>query len=81
VHIANRYLKGRRPFEQFAMIVIALGVFLWQPAPVLVLFVCGYAASGPLGLGLTRLRGRPVPSHAHEGAAESREKSRDATSP
>jgi CDP-diacylglycerol--serine O-phosphatidyltransferase len=82
VHIANRYLKGRRPFEQFAMIVIALGVFLWHPAPVLVLFVCGYAASGPLGVGLTRLRGRPASSHAHAGAAvESREASRDATSP
>ncbi len=81
VHIANRYLKGRRPFEQFAMIVVALGVFLWHPAPVLVLFVCGYTASGPLGAGLARLRGRSVGTRTHtETAAGPREESRGSAS-
>jgi len=81
VHIANRYLKGRRPFEQFAMIVVILGVFLSHPAPVLALFVCGYAVSGPLGTGWAWLRGRSASSQPRpEDAASPREDSRNSAS-
>ena len=48
VHIANVYLKGRRPFGQVVMLAFVVIIFLWRPAPALATIVCGYAASGPL---------------------------------
>lgn len=56
VHIGNVYLKGRRPFEQVSIFLIALGVFLWHPVPTLTVFVCGYAISGPIQAGVRRLQ-------------------------
>ncbi|MCP4592901.1 MAG: hypothetical protein GY842_19365 [bacterium] len=48
VHLANTYLKGRRPFWQVVLLVIVVTVFWAQPAPMLAVIVCGYAAMGPV---------------------------------
>ncbi len=48
VHLANTYLKGRRPFWQVVLLVIAVIGLWWQPAPALAVMMCGYAASGPV---------------------------------
>lgn len=64
VHIANMYLTGRRPFEQFVMFVVVLGVFLWQPVLTLAAASCAYAGSGPAGTIVRRLRSRPDQTQA-----------------
>ncbi len=58
VHLANAYLKGRRPFWQVVVLVMVVTVFLWRPASALAVMVCGYAASGPLGALVRFVRGR-----------------------
>ena len=60
VHLANTYLKGRRPFWQVVTVVMVAIVFLWRPAPALAVVVCGYAASGPVvaAIRLSRRRSR-----------------------
>jgi CDP-diacylglycerol--serine O-phosphatidyltransferase len=83
VHLGNVYLKGRRPFEQVVVFLIALGVFLWHPVPTLTVFVCGYAVSGPIQAGARRLRaGRyrgsarvPAPPPAEEESSAPGERS------
>jgi len=59
VHLANTYLKGRRPFWQVVSLVIVAIVFLWRPAPALAVIVCGYASSGPVGALIRMTRRRP----------------------
>ena len=65
VHLANAYLKGRRPFWQVVLGAIVVIIFLWQPAPALALIACGYATTGPVAslLRWLRLRGRGEFSH------------------
>jgi CDP-diacylglycerol--serine O-phosphatidyltransferase len=59
VHVANTYLIGRRPFEQFVIVVIGLGFFLWHPAPVLAAVVMIYVLSGPTSAAVQWFRARP----------------------
>ncbi len=61
VHLANAYLKGRRPFRQVLLLAVVPIVFFWRPAPALALIVCGYAATAPLTT-LVRLIRRNTPT-------------------
>ncbi len=48
VHLANTYLRQRRPFGQVVWLIFVLAVFLWYKELVLAIGVCAYAASGPV---------------------------------
>lgn len=65
IHLANTYLKGRRPFWQVVLLVIVAIIFLWRPAPVLALIACGYATSGPLTSVIRFARRQAQPASAN----------------
>jgi len=70
-HVANRYLRGRRPFGYVVAILIVLGCFIRLPAPTLAVLAIFYALSGPIltiwrryrpsphAVGMTRQAARP----------------------
>jgi phosphatidylserine synthase len=68
VHVGNTYLRGRRPFEQFVVFVIVLGVFLYRPVLTLVVVACAYAGSGPASAVMRWLRGKPSDRPTATGA-------------
>ena len=72
VHIANAYLKGRRPFWQVVGVVFVVLAFLLKPAPVLAILVCGYGASGPVArlIRLVRRRGPSQPDDQQAAPAD-----------
>ncbi|UCG16632.1 MAG: CDP-alcohol phosphatidyltransferase family protein [Phycisphaerales bacterium] len=70
VHVGTTYLRGRRPFKQFATIVIVLGIFLWQPVPTLATAACAYVLSGPAGAIARRLRQHPAQASAAPDAGQ-----------
>lgn len=54
VHLANTYLRGRRPFGQVVGLFVILAVFWWYKELTLAVVVCAYALSGPI-VALARL--------------------------
>lgn len=56
VHLANTYLRGRRPFGQVVGLMFLLAVFWWYKELTLVVVVCVYAGSGPIGAVIRRFR-------------------------
>jgi len=70
VHVGNAYLRGRRPFDQFVIFLVVLGVLLWHPVLTMAGGSCLYAASGPIGWFLRRLRPRPQQASANPEAAD-----------
>jgi CDP-diacylglycerol--serine O-phosphatidyltransferase len=48
-HMANRYLRGRRPWRTIFWCLSLLAVFIVYPQLVLVIITVAYAASGPVG--------------------------------
>jgi len=48
VHIANRYLRGRKPFWMLVAVILGLMAFIARPRLVLAIALCGYAFSGPV---------------------------------
>ena len=49
-HMANRYLRGRRPVSMIFYFLFLLAVFIVYPQLVVVIITVGYAASGPIGM-------------------------------
>ncbi len=78
VHLANTYLRGRRPFWQVVLLVIVVLIFLWRPAPILALMACGYATSGPLAtlIRFTRRNTRTTSAQRPPEAAPEQDSSR-----
>jgi phosphatidylserine synthase len=66
VHVGNAYLRGRRPFEQFVIFLVVLGILLWHPVLTMAGGSCLYAGSGPVAWVLRRLRPRPQQPPATE---------------
>jgi CDP-diacylglycerol--serine O-phosphatidyltransferase len=64
VHLANTYLRGRRPFGQVVALVFVLGLFWWYKELTLAVVVCAYALSGPLLAIVGRLRRVRTPAAA-----------------
>ena len=62
VHLANAYLRGRRPFEQVVALVFVLAFFWWYKELTLAVVVCAYAFSGPVVAVVGRFRrgGKPA---------------------
>jgi len=58
-HLANVYLRGRRPFGQVVALMVLLAVLAWYKERTLAVVVCLYAASGPAGAVVRRLRHGP----------------------
>lgn len=58
-HVANRYLRGRRPFGYVVVILIVLGCFIRLPAPTLAVLAIFYAVSGPIHTIWRRYRPSP----------------------
>lgn len=56
LHLANTYLRGRRPFGQVVALMVLLAVFWWYKELTLVVVVCTYAASGPIAALVRRVR-------------------------
>jgi CDP-diacylglycerol--serine O-phosphatidyltransferase len=56
MHLANVYLRGRRPFGQVVGLMVVLAVFWWYKELTLAVVVCLYALSGPVGAVVRRLR-------------------------
>ena len=48
IHVANTYLRGRRPFGYVVVILVVLGCLLRMPAPTMAVLATCYAASGPV---------------------------------
>jgi CDP-diacylglycerol--serine O-phosphatidyltransferase len=68
VHVGNRYLRGRRsPAAIARMVIIAIVFFAILPELALAVVFTGYAASGPVGQLVRRLRGLP---EADDGDAD-----------
>tara|TARA_R110002072_G_scaffold281136_1_gene443578 strand:+ start:202 stop:1110 length:909 start_codon:yes stop_codon:yes gene_type:complete len=69
-HVANRFLKGRKPAEYLTAIVFgAVPAILFPEITVAIVF-CGFALSGPV-LGFRDWMIEPPPSHDAEQAAPS----------
>jgi CDP-diacylglycerol--serine O-phosphatidyltransferase len=62
-HIANRYLRGRRPWGMIFWFLLLLAVFVVYPQMVMVIITASYAVSGPIGAAYRRF----VPVAAGEG--------------
>jgi CDP-diacylglycerol--serine O-phosphatidyltransferase len=48
VHVANTYLRGRRPFSYVILILVVLGLLIRYPGQMLAGLVGAYAVSGPI---------------------------------
>ncbi|MCP4245728.1 MAG: hypothetical protein GY778_01645 [bacterium] len=59
-HLANVYLRGRRPFGHVVGIMVVAAVLVWYKELTLAIVVCLYAASGPVGA-LSRRLARSSP--------------------
>jgi CDP-diacylglycerol--serine O-phosphatidyltransferase len=70
IHLANTYLRGRRPFGQVVALVVLLAVFWWYKELTLAVVVCAYALSGPVGAVVQRLRRGRQPAVAATDAAQ-----------
>jgi CDP-diacylglycerol---serine O-phosphatidyltransferase len=58
VHVANNYIRGRRPFSYLVKLILLLLACLWQPFATLAVVACGFALSGPIWSVWRRVRGR-----------------------
>ncbi len=56
LHLANTYLRGRRPFGQVVGLMFMLAVLWWYKELTLAVAACAYALSGPIGAIWRRLR-------------------------
>ena len=74
-HLANMYLRGRRPFGQVVGLMVLLAVFWWYKELTLAVVVCVYAASGPVGAMVRRLRHGPKEAPPQQAAAPNGEAS------
>ncbi|MCH7813213.1 MAG: CDP-alcohol phosphatidyltransferase family protein [Planctomycetes bacterium] len=54
-HMANVYLRGRRPFGQVVALMVFAAVLVWYKELTLAIVVCLYAASGPVAVLSRRL--------------------------
>ncbi len=70
VHLANTYLRGRRPFGQVVALLFLMGLFWWYKELTLAVVVCGYALSGPALAAVRLLRRRPLEQEPPPDAAE-----------
>jgi len=60
VHVPNRYLRGKKSIRKIArMLFMGIVLFAIFPEVGLALAFLGYAASGPIGVALARVRGEP----------------------
>ena len=48
-HMANKYLRGRRPWYMLFYFLLLLACFIVYPQLVLVVITLAYAATGPVG--------------------------------
>lgn len=55
-HMVNRYFRGRKPFWMLVAMLFFVLAFLSWPQLVLVVGMCGFAASGPITYVFHRLR-------------------------
>jgi CDP-diacylglycerol--serine O-phosphatidyltransferase len=60
VHVANTYLRGRRPFGYVIIPVLIFTLLLRYPAQTLASLTALYALTGPVVTLINRLRSRPV---------------------
>lgn len=56
VHLVNYYIRGKRPFSYLVKLVIVVLAALIEPFLTLALVTLGYAASGPVGATVRKLR-------------------------
>jgi len=61
MHLANAYLRGRRPFGQVVGFMVLLAVFWWYKELTLAVVVSVYAISGPIAAVVRRIRYGPRP--------------------
>ncbi|HUU83034.1 MAG TPA: CDP-alcohol phosphatidyltransferase family protein [Phycisphaerae bacterium] len=75
IHLANAYLRGRRPFGQVVGLMVLLAIFWWYKELTVAVVVGAYAASGPIAALLRRVRpgyftplaqSSPSPAHTAE---------------
>lgn len=66
LHLANTYLRGRRPFEHVVALIIGLGLLILYKEIALAAAVCCYAASGPVQALWRRVRRNSPTEHAVE---------------
>lgn len=59
-HLANRYLRGRRPLSMLFWVMFALAVFVVRPQLVLAVLTMAYALSGPVAWVYRRFVPLPV---------------------
>ncbi len=64
-HMANKYLRGRRPWHMIFWFLFLLAMFIVYPQMVLAVITLAYAASGPAGAVYRRF----VPAPIEEGPA------------
>jgi phosphatidylserine synthase len=69
VHLANTYLRGRRPFSHVVALMFLLAIFWWYKELTLAIVVAAYAASGPVGA-LVRWSRSPVQAGRPEPEAD-----------
>ena len=62
-HMANAYLRGRRPFTHLVGAVFLFAVFLFRPQLTLAALATLYTLSGPFFYVIRRLRGAPAHPH------------------
>ena len=70
LHLANVYLRGRRPFSHVVALIFLIAVFWWYKELALAVVVCVYAASGPIWALVRMLRGAPSPDALEPPAEE-----------
>lgn len=60
VHVANYFLRGRKPVDYLAGTIFLGALFALFPEPFLAAAFCGFACTGPLGALLRRNRAAPA---------------------